>query len=273
MTKTLYISDLDGTLLNSQSVVSDYSRTQLRAMIADGLLFSIATARTPATVVKLMEGIEPTLPLIVMTGAAMWKDGLVERHYIPAEETTTLQRLCAQYGIEPFLYTYNGHAIDCFHSPHVGEFDRRFIEQRQHSPYKHFRFTDEIPAERQNSTMLMFSAGPYETMELLHREISASTRCSLSFYPDIFNPSYGMIEAMAEGTDKASALRRLAEECGAERIVVFGDSANDLSMRNVADCFIAPANAADCVKAIADEIIGSNDEDSVVRRIAADFRK
>ena len=51
--KTLYISDLDGTLLNSQSQVSAASRDMLNRLIADnGINFSIATARTPATVVQ-----------------------------------------------------------------------------------------------------------------------------------------------------------------------------------------------------------------------------
>ena len=57
--KTLYISDLDGTLLNSQSQVSAASRDMLNRLIADNdINFSIATARTPATVVQLMHGID-----------------------------------------------------------------------------------------------------------------------------------------------------------------------------------------------------------------------
>ena len=69
--KTLYISDLDGTLLNSQSQVSAASRDMLNRLIADNdINFSIATARTPATVVQLMHGIDSRLPYIVMTGAS-----------------------------------------------------------------------------------------------------------------------------------------------------------------------------------------------------------
>ena len=78
--KTLYISDLDGTLLNSQSQVSAASRDMLNRLIADNdINFSIATARTPAPVVQLMHGIDSSLPYIVMTGAAMWTHGLINQ--------------------------------------------------------------------------------------------------------------------------------------------------------------------------------------------------
>ena len=41
--KTLWISDLDGTLLNKEKKVSDYTKKILNEKIAEGLCFSIAT--------------------------------------------------------------------------------------------------------------------------------------------------------------------------------------------------------------------------------------
>ena len=45
--RTLYISDLDGTLLNSRKEITDYSSEIINSCIASGVLFSIATARMP----------------------------------------------------------------------------------------------------------------------------------------------------------------------------------------------------------------------------------
>ena len=55
--------------------------------------------------------------------------------------------------------------------------------------------------------------------------------------------------------------------------MVFGDDVNDIGMMRAADRPIAMANAKPEVKALAREIIGSNNEDSVVRSIRADRRK
>lgn len=71
MGKTLYVSDLDGTLLDDKSQVSPQSVEMLNCAIDKyGALFTCATARTPATIVKLMEKVRLQLPMIAMAGAA-----------------------------------------------------------------------------------------------------------------------------------------------------------------------------------------------------------
>ena len=57
--KTLYISDLDGTLLSSDALLSEKSREALRHFSSRGILISAATARTAATVSHILaDGIE-----------------------------------------------------------------------------------------------------------------------------------------------------------------------------------------------------------------------
>ena len=70
--RTLYISDLDGTLLNEHSLISPTTAKQLNNLIEKGMLFSIATARTPATVVDLMSEVDLQLPVALMTGALVY---------------------------------------------------------------------------------------------------------------------------------------------------------------------------------------------------------
>ena len=70
--KTLYITDLDGTLLDANSQVSAEAVEVLNPMLDDGLLFTVATARTPATVVPMLSQLHTRLPFIVLNGAATW---------------------------------------------------------------------------------------------------------------------------------------------------------------------------------------------------------
>ena len=77
--KTLYVSDMDGTLLNDQSVLSPQTISLLNEAIdKHQALFTIATARTPATIVDMMRPIHTSLPLIVMAGAAFWDNHLFQ---------------------------------------------------------------------------------------------------------------------------------------------------------------------------------------------------
>lgn len=44
--KVLYVSDLDGTLLNTRDKISDYSVETINALVEKGMLFTYATARS-----------------------------------------------------------------------------------------------------------------------------------------------------------------------------------------------------------------------------------
>ncbi len=275
MEKTLYISDLDGTLLNSDSVISDTSCRILNKLIADNrnVLFSVATARTPATVVQLMQNIHSPLPYIVMTGAAMWqKSGLVNRCYLPTSDAELILSQCSHYGIHPFLYTYNeeSNIIDAYHSPTMDFYERNFVEQRTGTAFKRFLFTDEIPQSALSKVMLIFAAAKFEKIQSLHKDVAPQSACSMTCYRDIFDFSTGFLEVMGENVSKAAAVSRLASDVGASRIVVFGDSPNDLSMKSVASLFVAPCNASQEVCNVADAITDSNNNDCVAHWIAAD---
>lgn len=47
---SLYISDLDGTLLDRETTLSRYSRDTLNALMDQGLLFTVASARSVASI-------------------------------------------------------------------------------------------------------------------------------------------------------------------------------------------------------------------------------
>lgn len=275
MNKTLYISDLDGTLLNSSSLVSETSRHMLNHLIEEqGILFSIATARTPATVARLMEGIACKLPLIVMTGAAMWTPaGLTNTHFLKTKDVKTILHLTSKAGIQPFFYTLNGTRIEAWHHPEVNDYDHDFMMQRCHTVHKRFILSPELDEQRMKLTMLVFAAADYDLMGNVFQQVKTQTDCSITYYRDIFNNNIGFLEAMGNGVSKAKAVAQLKEQCKAERVVVFGDSPNDLSMRTVADVFVAPENASPEVLRVADEVTLTNNDDCVAHWINNDVKR
>lgn len=81
----------------------------------------------------------------------------------------------------------------------------------------------------------------------------------------IYRSAPFFIEIMAEGIDKAASLDRLAKSLGIkqEEVMAFGDGYNDLSMIEYAGMGVAMNNAVDGVKARANYITLSNDEDGI----------
>ena len=86
MLKTLYISDLDGTLLDSRASVSDTTVRVLNELISSGGYFSFATARTAVTALPLTEKININVPVVLMNGVCVYdteKKEYVKTEHIP----------------------------------------------------------------------------------------------------------------------------------------------------------------------------------------------
>jgi Cof subfamily protein (haloacid dehalogenase superfamily) len=269
---TLYVSDLDGTLLGRDSLLSDESVDILNHLIEErGVNFSIATARTPATVVNIMERVRTRLPYVVMNGAAMWCNAskqFLNTIPIPKDDLVRVCDIFESYGISPMVYRANGNRLEVRSCGTLSPQEEEFVNIRRCLDYKRF-YLDDVNYKTDNcDALLVFAMNDYARLSPIHAEILATTQCSSVFYHDIYDARDGLMESYARGVSKAEAVRRLMAETDVERLVVFGDNRNDIPMMQIADLAVAPENAVDEVKAIAHVIIEPNYTHSVARFIA-----
>lgn len=275
--RTLYVSDLDGTLLGDDSRLSAETVSTLNRIIGElGGLFTVATARTPATVVPLMQQVHARLPYIVIGGSAMWNPmlGAYEHtHGIDEATVDAVADVFDRHGAHPFIYRRHGNSM--LHTHHYGPMsaqEQRFVTERQHLSLKRFFLNDRDYRHSDDEALLIFSMNKYATLSTIADDLRAMVpTCSVMVYHDIFEESEGYLEIFTAGTSKAAAIRCLAREVGAARVVVFGDNLNDIAMLQVADYSVAVENAFPEVKAIASEVIGPNTAHSVAHWIEADL--
>lgn len=271
--KTLFVSDLDGTLLGDDSLLSSGTVATLNRIIGElGGLFTVATARTPATVVPLMQQVHARLPFIVIGGSAMWNPVTSSFEHTRGIEDTTVNAVADvfdRHQAHPFIYRRHGEGL--LHTHHYGPLspqEERFVAARQHLPLKKFFLGDEGYRCNDDEALLIFSMNKYPVLKAIADDLKASVAtCSVMLYHDIFDESEGYLEIFTAGTSKAAAIRELAREVGAGRVVVFGDNRNDIAMMQAADYSVAVGNAFPEVKAVASVVIGPNTADSVARWI------
>ena len=79
------------------------------------------------------------------------------------------------------------------------------------------------------------------------------------------------LEILPLTATKANAVRQLKQMCDCDTIVVFGDGINDIPMFKSADHCYAVANAVDELKAIATDVIKSNEDDGVALWLLENF--
>lgn len=273
---TLYITDLDGTFLNDDARVSDESARLVTSLSHAGALISVATARTPATVEPLLADTYTTARMVVMTGAALWDRSTrsyVGMRLLPGSEVGVIVDCMRRRCVNLFGYSMedDGH-LDVYHeAPELTAAERRFVELRRNLSLKSFHLGESLPPEAHGHTALFFGMGGREAIVGLAGELSELTSCYVSYYKDTYMPDLWLIEIFAGGVSKASGIERLRQSVRADRVVAFGDNLNDIPMLRQADVAVAVANALPETKAVADVVIGSNNEDSVARFIAEDF--
>ena len=275
--RTLYVSDMDGTLLGEDSRLSPATVAKLNRIIGElGGLFTVATARTPATVVPLMQDVHARLPFIVIGGSAMWNPVTGSFEHTRGIDNQTIEAVADvfdHHGAYPFIYRRHGR--DMLYTHHYGPLspqEERFVAERQHLPLTRFFLNDPNYRHSDDEALLIFSMNKFAVLDAIASDLRHRVpSCSVMVYHDIFDPNEGYLEIFTAGTSKAAAIRQLASELGVTRVVVFGDNRNDMAMMQAADYSVAVENAFPEVKAIASEVIGPNTADSVPHWIEQDL--
>lgn len=277
--KTLYITDLDGTLLHDNAQVSEFTAHTLTALSRRGALISVATARTPATVCHIMAEVHTTVPMVVMTGAAMWSPlthTFSDLQLIERDRVDSLLRVFHASAVTPFCYTLatDSTHLEVYHSAaELSPAEKYFVDLRKKLSLKHFDLHSDTPDSALDRVALFFAIGSEADIVAAADAAKAATDCYVSYYKDIYFPDTWLLEIFAHGVSKAHGVERLRQLTGADRVVVFGDNLNDIAMMQCADVAVAVDNALPQTKAVANIIIGSNNSDAVARYILEDFDK
>ena len=66
--KTLYITDLDGTLLGDGAKLSDFTRDTINRLVDGGMNFTLATARSYGSAGEVTKGLKTSAPAVLMNG-------------------------------------------------------------------------------------------------------------------------------------------------------------------------------------------------------------
>lgn len=265
--KTLYISDLDGTLLNNSAEVTQTSQKLLGEFIKKGNYFSVATARSEATVLQMLSDVPVNVPVVLMNGVALMN--AKTREYIKVESISDeakeqfIKTIC-EYGSFGFVFCIDG-GLSTFYENTNAPNSKQFIKEREEKYGKKFTKVESF-IECQELNIVYYSySDKYEKIKPLYDEITKIDGIRCEFYRDTYNPDFWYFEVCSDKASKYNAVQFLKEKYGFERVVAFGDNLNDLPLFKAADESYAVENAKEDVKKHATAVIGKNTDDAVAK--------
>lgn len=270
---TLYISDLDGTLLNQEGLLSDSTALLLQELISQGVHFTCATARTAATVTKILKDLPLSAPAILMNGVAIldW----VHHHYIKVEYlgiefSTMLIKKLQELHLTSFIYAIRDDQLynyyESFHNDAMFEFYHERVIRYQ-KPYTKVDSLAEVPANDMIYSLLLDKKESLLPICEWLSNIRDTYHIDYVFYPEIYLKDTWCLEIFSANASKYNAVQFIRKEYDYDRIIGFGDNLNDLSLFQACDAAYAVSNAKPPVKELATGVIGSNIEDSVPKFI------
>lgn len=277
---TLYVSDLDGTLLDRSGALSDVSRAGLTQLLQQGVLFTVASARHVSSIRSILGDLPLLLPVISGNGAYIGHMGSDRHELVYAMEPALAQSIFAlicQHRLTPFFSTHSAIGDQLFYQVADNHGQQRFVDERLLNADPRLRHTPRLQDQLGDPVVTFVIIEREGPLLALQAAIEALCGDAVETHlaDDLYLPGWPWLTVHDKRASKDQAIKTLAERynLAGREIVVFGDHVNDVSMFRAAHRGIAVANAIAEVKRHAHAVIGPHDEDSVLRFIEADWRR
>jgi len=269
--KRLYISDLDGTLLAPNAELSAYTTDALRKFAAAGIKFTVATARTAATVVQMLKKVPVPVTAVLMNGVCLYDldaEKYVMIEYIERIALDVMFSVLKKYSLSGFLYTIHKNRLFTYYENTDAPNAIKFIREREIKYGKKFQKVADFSKKTEEGAVYYSVSDTYEKLSEAAAELKKCPFLHVEFYRDVYEVDFYYLEICSARASKRNAVNTIRNLYNFDEIIGFGDNLNDLPLFDACDRCYAVANARAEVQERADGMIRANAEDGVVRFIA-----
>ena len=256
----LLLSDVDGTLVTRDKLLTPRAIAAVTALRAAGIGFTVTSARPPRGLVSLIEPLGLTDPVAGFNGGVLTTPDLavIETHRIDPEAARKTVALFQRHGADVWVYDADAWFVHDRAAPHV---DREAWI---------LKFGPEVVADFPDTVLdqaikIVAVSDDPKVMAACETEADAalggtvSATRSADYFVDVTHPK----------ATKGHVVHALARRLGLEphQIATIGDMPNDVLMFRQGGFSVAMGNASDAVKAEADAVTDSNEEDGFAKAV------
>ena len=254
--------DMDGTCLNSRNKISDKNLFWLRQARSQGIAIIPTTGRTLTCIPYQLKEEKPFQYVITSNGASVTNIDTGEdifRALIPKSIAMALMQKCEGKGLGMTAhinheYLVQGKALAALGRIQYGK-DASYSKTIRNIT----AYVDQIKNDVEELQFFFFNQNARKRTEMALKQYPHLTAA----YSDIY------VEIYSQNATKGTALAAVAKHLSIEReeIACIGNGENDLSMFQASNLCFAVENAVRELKAAADRIVSSNNENGVAEAI------
>ncbi len=274
----IYVSDLDGTLLGAGGVLSDYSRGKLIELLEAGVHFTVASARAWDEIRLVLGDLPLRLPVIAVNGAYLTEYATGEHRVInnmPSELSAAVYQRILEHDLLPFVVGHDGTTDRLYWERLINAEMQWYHDILTLEKIKRLTHIDRLEGAVAGKVIAYAVMGPKENVHALSHCLADEYDGLLEnfLFENPYSPGHWWLTIHDQRACKSKGIRTLVEMTGhtIENLTVFGDHINDIKMLQMAGKGVTMENAEPEVKAVADEVIGSNEDDAVVKYIESEI--
>lgn len=278
----LIASDMDGTILNTQMLISEENTQAVKDAQAQGIEFMVATGRNRQEALSALDDAGIHCAMICLNGAQVFdKEGnILFNATISKEETLKVLDVLDQAGIYYEVATNKG-VYSENQTKRIESFVAMITSHLEHITYKmavamasanlkllSIHYVDSIREELKNPDIevlkvICFSIEGGKILEPVGEKVSALGSVVVT------SSGFNNIEINHKDAQKGIALRHVAKDRGIDLddVMAIGDNFNDVSMLQIAGVSFAMGNAEPGVKNFAKYETDTNLENGVGKAI------
>ena len=272
--KQLYISDLDGTLLDKIGKLSEFSINTLNYLIDKGMYFTFATARSIYSAKPITSSLNLNIPYILMNGVSIYNpqnNTYVNNEYISVEVSDEIIRIFKENNLKCFMYKIDENILTAYFTEITSQVMQSFAESRKNNYNKPFVQCKDFAEVADDKTIYYTITEEYERLLPVKNAVEKLKDINFAFYQDTYTQKY-FLEIFSATASKADGIKFLKNNYDFEKVICFGDNFNDMPMFKESDIKIAVGNAVPELKKLADFITLSNENDGVAKWLAENYR-
>lgn len=269
----LIVFDLDGTLLNGASEISDYTSETLKLLSERGIAYTVATGRTLHGAKSILKGHQFDLPQAYKNGVMIWhpeQARFSSGAMLTSRELENIVVACINERVTPFVFTLedNNESV-VYHPPLQTDIEERLIRNLGVETELEARGLEELPADARITHVN--SIGASEAIKAVLQSVNDEPHLVAYSGVAFEGRQWRWLDVHHCDASKGGAIETLKEMLGLQRVICFGDSDNDLSMFETADECYAPENANAAIKSAATAVIGHHDDEGIARFLRERF--
>jgi hypothetical protein len=249
----LVVSDVDGTLLTKDKVLTEKAARAVRQLEDSGVGFTIVSSRPTIGMHFLIEPLRLTLPIGSFNGSSITDPDShpIEQHVLPKSAAQRSLEILNQFGVDAWLFTNDkwlAHNPDGQYNPLEGRTIKADpVITGDFTPY--LSHTCKIVGSSSDAALLQRCEAAMQQAV----GAQATVACSQTYYLDVTPPGY----------DKGTFVEAMARRLGisTDAVATIGDMHNDVAMFRKSGMSIAMGNATDEIKRQATDVTTSNQDE------------